>query len=106
MTHARAMEIATQFMERMNPDGWNGVGNQPASFDERIYEEPIAEDIVIEIRFVDESDLGDECGWTTIVEFVNEYGEPYGHYTLIDDINSIEGIAACIEYLCDTYEKE
>lgn len=106
MTHARAMEIATQFMETMNPDSWNGVGNLPASFDYRIYEEPVLEDITIEIRYVDESDLDDESGWTTIVELVDKHGIPYGVYTLIDELNSIEGIADCIEYLFDTYVKE
>ena len=104
MTHARAMEIATQFMETMNPDSWNGVGNPPASFDAGLYEEPIAKDIVIEISFYDESCFSE--GWKTCVELVSDSGQSYGIYTFIDELNSIEGIANCIEYLFDTYVKE
>lgn len=32
----KAIEIAEDFLKRMNPDGWDGVGKRPKSFDTRI----------------------------------------------------------------------
>ena len=107
MTHEKAHQIATQFMERMNPEMWDGEGEQPSSFNERKYEERIADNIWIEITFV-----GYKYGWEeewryeTFVELVADSGQSYGRYTSISEVNNVEGIADMIEYLCETYIKD
>ena len=107
MTHARAIEIAKQFIDAMNPDKWDGVGEPPSSFDERAYEEPIGKNIVIEITFVgDNYGEDEEWGYATCVELVADSGQTYGHYSFTNDINNVESIADVIEYLCDRYIKD
>ena len=104
MTREKALEIATQFMNTMNPDRWDGVGEPPSSFDERPYEEPIAENIVIEITFVgDNFGFDEEWGYETFVELVADSGCSYGRYTSMRNLNNPEYIADAIEYLCDKY---
>ena len=107
MTHEQALKIATQFMETMNPDKWDGKGEPPSSFDERAYEEPIAENMVIEITFIgDNYGWDEEWGYETFVELVAKDGSSYGRYTSISDVNNVEGIANLIEYLCEKYVKD
>ncbi len=107
MTHEQAQTIATQFIENMNPERWNGVGETPASFDERSYEEPISDNIVIELTFVgDNYGYDEEWGYATFCELVTDNGQTYGRHTSIAEINNVEGIADMIEYLCKTYIKD
>lgn len=107
MTHEKALEIATQFMDNMNPERWNGVGEPTPFFDERAYEEPIGKKIVIEIAFVgDNYGWNEEWGYETFVELVSDSGQSYGRYTSIHDVNNVNGIADAIEYLCEKYIKD
>jgi len=107
MTRERAFEIARQFMENMNPEEWNGFGDHPASFDDRPYEVPVAENVVVEIEFVANDFGGDEDeGYQTFVDLVDNNGNPYGCYTCIPSANNVGGIADMIEYLYDKYVKE
>ena len=101
------MQIAKQFMESMNPEWWDGVGTPPPSFDERPYEQSVADNIVVEIAFV-KNDFGedDDEGYQTFVDLVDKNGNPYGWYTCIAGSNDVEGIADMIEYLCEKYIKD
>ena len=43
MTRAKANTIVNDFFRDMNPTFWNGNGNKPSTFDERIWEYPLTE---------------------------------------------------------------
>ena len=107
MTRERAFEIARQFMKNMNPEEWNGYGDPPNTVDWRPYEEPIADNIVVEISFV-ENDFSEdgEDGYQTFVDLVDKNGNPYGCYTCINGMNNVGGIADMIEYLYERYIKD
>ena len=59
MTKEKAMEIAEDFLEKMNPDMWDGYGVKPPSFDDMIYEYPLTDEVRLEIVFI----YDEEDGW-------------------------------------------
>lgn len=100
MTEKRALEIANEFLSYMNPEMWDGYGDPPDSFDQRIY---VPEDrfgglriLHLEIVFIDKTKEGD--GWCTYVDFCFdgcsiEQSSCYG-------VDSAQDIADCIMEVC------
>lgn len=69
MTRERAEKIAEEFFEDMNPEFWDGSGNKPKSFDERIHEFPLTENDRLDISM-----YYDDCDrvWCHCCEIVDD----------------------------------
>lgn len=94
MVHwSKAYEWATRFMNEMNPEKWDGTGEQPASFkpsviweQPRIYHDEKSIEIVFE---------HDEGIWKTYIDYT-EHGESIDHFVL-RSIGDTDKIARSIQ---------
>ena len=108
MTHEKALDIATRFMDKMNPERWDGVGDPPSSFNEsESFLWRITDNIVAEFYFQGDNYGYDEhWGYGTVVELLDNNMNECGHYTCGDVTDSVEDAASMLMWLCDTYIKE
>jgi len=92
---SRAYEYATEFLKEMNPDGWDGTGEQPVSFKSSvIWEKPqiYYDDRAIEIVFeYDEHD----GGWKTYIDYTQN-GESID-MIVVRSINNADKIARAMQ---------
>ena len=100
MTRTKADSIANEFLKDMNPTFWNGNGDKPSNFDERIWEYKLTETDRLDISFqYDEID-----GWHHCCEIVddssNEMMEILSGYGIDSTLNLVDTIMD----LCRNYE--
>ena len=111
MTSERALAIAKEFLITMNPDGWNGEGEEPSSFNQHIWSTNLTDYVRLDISFDYEYECSDGInfsydweGWCTLCELVdigsNEMFEVLSGY----GCNDAESLAATIETLCEGFE--
>ena len=67
INRAKANMIVNDFFRDMNPSFWNGKGDKPSSFNERIWEYPLTDEIRLEIVFV----CDDIDGWHHCCDLVD-----------------------------------
>lgn len=77
MSRNQAVEMATEVLNYMNPEMWNGFGEKPESLDGRIYEIPLKENLSLEFVLCPADD-GD--GWMHYVDVVYK-GDSIGFET-------------------------
>lgn len=67
MTRAKANAIVNDFFRDRNPTFWNGRGSKPSTFNEKVWEYSLTEDIHLEITFAHD----DVDGWCHCCDLVD-----------------------------------
>lgn len=67
MTLKVALDIANEFLVTMNPDMWDGNGDEPATFDQRVWSKELSKEVRLDISF----EYDNEDGWCTVCELVD-----------------------------------
>ena len=100
MTRARANAIVNDFFRDMNPTFWNGSGNKPFTFNEKIWEYPLTEKTYLEITLV----YDDVDGWHHCCDLVdtksNDSVEMLSGYGIDSALNLVDTVMD----LCRDYE--
>lgn len=100
MTRSRANTIVNDFFRDMNPTFWNGNGNKPSTFNEKIWEYPLTEEIHLEITFV----YDDVDGWKHCCDLVdtksNDSVDMLSGYGIDSALNLVDTVMD----LCKNYE--
>ena len=100
MTREKAMEIEEDFLEKMNPDMWDGYGVKPLSFDEHGWQYSLTDDVNLEITFVN----NEENGWCHYCDLV--YTSDNSSFDMLSGygIDSVQNIIDTVLDLCRDYE--
>ena len=96
MDKNKASAIAGEFLDKMNPERWNGHGARPDSLNEKTWGVPVEADTRLDLGFEYDKD----CGWSVLAELVdtkdNTTYDISRAYTICDTAK----IAEAIEDLC------
>ena len=101
MTREKANIIANDFFRDMNPTFWNGEGDRPSSFDERIWEYKLSEDDRLDISLY-HSDYDE--GWVHCCEIVDDASNTMMEMLTGYGIDSTLNLVDTIMDLCRDYE--
>lgn len=101
MTKEKANMIANDFFKDMNPTLWNGEGNKPSTFDERIWEYELSKDDYLDISFYYDF-FGAE--WFHCCEIVDKQSDEMTAMLSGCGINSILNLVDTIMNICKNYE--
>lgn len=97
MTREKASMIANDFFKNMNPTFWNGYGNKPFTFDERIWEYDLSKYDKLDISFYyDEID----AEWEHCCEIVDKQSNEMIEILTGYGINSILNLVDTIMDIC------
>ena len=92
-------EIAENFIKRMNPSMWAGVGRKPDDFDTRIVTYEINKDTELDISY----EYDDDYGWYVCYELRDKVdGELLDITTENDVLNSVESMSRDIKYFIES----
>lgn len=100
MTRAKANSIANDFFKDMNPTFWNGSGNKPSTFDERIWGYPLTEKMHLEITLV----YNDIDRWHHCCDLVDTKSNDSIKMLSGNEIDSALNLVDTIMNLCKDYE--
>lgn len=90
-----AREIAEDFINTMNPSGWDGSGDKPDDFDTGIVTYEINKDAELDVSY----EYDDDYGWEVCYELRDKVdGELLDITTENDVLNSVESMSRDIEY--------
>lgn len=102
----KAIEIAEDFLKRMNPDGWDGVGKRPKNFDTRIVTYDVGSPYNDELDICFEKEINPDTGkkeWMHYCELRDkESGDvmiPMHGY----GVNSVQNLADTIWDICKDF---
>lgn len=101
ITREFAEHIAKDFINKMNPNKWDGAGEIPSEFDTRICTYDFGSPyVVLDISFDFDDDENEWCHYCEIVDRVDlELCEPLHGY----GINSYLNLADTILDICNNY---
>lgn len=99
MTRERASIIVNNFFKDMNPTYWNGIGDKPNTFNEKVWECPLQNGISLNITL----ENNDFDGWYHFCELVddisNEMMECLSGYGIDSVLNLVDTVMdLCMEY--------
>lgn len=96
-------EIAETFLSEMNPTGWNGIGNVPVGFDQRVMSFPLSEPdgvrLDISFELIQDDDVA--YRWEHHCEIVDEATNKVIDCCHGYGIDSIDNLEDTIEYLLE-----
>ena len=89
-----ALKIATKHLKEMNPDMWNGEGDTPSSFDERICTYEISSDYTeLDISFYYDEDEQIWCHYCELRDKeTEELLQPISGYGIDSVLNLVDSI--------------
>lgn len=99
MTKEKASMIANDFFKQMNPTFWNGEGNKPDTFDERIWESELSEYDDLNICLYD-----DGTDWVHCCEIVDKQSDTMTEMLTGYGIDSALNLVDTIMDLCKEYD--
>lgn len=99
MKRVKAIVIAHDFIENMNPDFWNGVGNKPKSFKDYSQQRSLTKNVNLEITFV----YNEADGWHHCCDLVNKSDNSSFDMLSGNSINSVVDLTNTIMDLCRDY---
>lgn len=99
MTREKASMIVNDFFKQMNPTFWNGEGNKPDTFDERIWEYELSEydDLNICLYY-------DGTDWVHCCEIVDRQSDTMTEMLTGYGIDSALNLVDTIMDLCKEYD--
>lgn len=103
-----AREIAQKHLNKMNPDKWDGTGDRPASFDERICTYEIGSKLAeLDVSFYFDEDADMWCHYCELREKDTEYLlQPISGYGVDSFLNLVDSIEdACQNVPVDSLKK-
>lgn len=100
MRREKAEQIASDYFNDMNPDFWNGEGDKPSSFDERIWEYPLSKYDRLDISMY----VSDEGKWVHCCEIVDDASDTMTEMLSGDGISSKENLVETIMEICKGFE--
>lgn len=100
MTRIKVDRIVNNFFEDMNPTFWNGTGDKPSTFDERIWEYILSETDRLDISF----EYDDYDGWHHCCELVDVASNTMTEILSGYGIDSTANLGDTIMDLCKEYE--
>lgn len=101
MTREKASMIANDFFKDMNPAFWNGQGDKPLTFDERIWECELSEYDDLDISFYYD-DI--EAEWVHCCEIVDKQSNEMTEMLTGYGIDSMLNLIDTIMDICRYYE--
>ena len=101
LTRKHAEQIANDFFKDMNPTFWNGQGDKPSTFDERIWECELSEydDLNISLYY---DDIEEE--WVHCCEIVDKQSNEMIEILTGYGIDSYLNLVDTILDICNTYD--
>lgn len=99
MRYNKARKIAQDFMNNMNPSMWDGNGITPSTFDDRILEYDLSQDVSLDISF-----QIDEYGWCHCCELVDRISNEMIEILTGYGIDSIPNLTNTIMDICKDFE--
>ena len=100
MKRETAEKIVKNFFNQMNPDMWSGNGNRPISFDDRAWQDPLTNEVNLELTFVN----NEEDGWCHYCDLVYESDNVSFDMLSGYGIDSVQNIIDTVLDLCRDYE--
>lgn len=99
MKRVKAIVIAHDFIENMNPDLWNGIGNKQKSFKDYSQQHSLTKNVNLEITFV----YNEVDGWHHCCDLVNKSDNSSFDMLSGNSINSVVDLTNTIMDLCRDY---